>query len=41
MFGASGVDLGWMLALGAVMFLEKAVRWGMWVTKAAGAVLAG
>jgi predicted metal-binding membrane protein len=41
MFGASGVDLGWMLALGAVMFLEKAVRWGTWVTRPVGAVLAG
>jgi predicted metal-binding membrane protein len=39
MFGASGVDLGWMLALGAVMFLEKAVRWGTWVTKPVGGVL--
>ncbi|HXH84251.1 MAG TPA: DUF2182 domain-containing protein [Candidatus Tectomicrobia bacterium] len=40
MFAAGAVNLGWMLALGAVMFAEKAVSWGRWVTAPAGALLA-
>lgn len=40
MFGISGINLGWMLALGAIMFVEKAVDWGRWVTAPAGALLA-
>jgi predicted metal-binding membrane protein len=39
MFAVGGVNLGWMLALGAVMFVEKAVPWGRFVTIPAGAVL--
>jgi predicted metal-binding membrane protein len=39
MFAVGGVNLGWMLALGAVMFVEKAVPWGRLVTIPAGAVL--
>jgi predicted metal-binding membrane protein len=40
MFAVGGIQLGWMLALGAVMFVEKAVAWGRWVTAPVGAVLA-
>jgi len=40
MFGAGAVNLGWMLVLGAVMFIEKAVEWGRWVTAPAGVLLA-
>jgi predicted metal-binding membrane protein len=40
MFAVGGVHLGWMLALGAVMFVEKAVRRGRLVTRPAGAALA-
>lgn len=40
MFAVGGVNLGWMLALGAVMFAEKAVSWGRWVTAPVGALLA-
>ncbi len=40
MFGVGGVHLGWMLALGAVMFAEKAVSWGRWITAPAGVLLA-
>ncbi len=40
MFGAGAVNLGWMLVLGAIMFVEKAVAWGRWVTAPAGVVLA-
>lgn len=39
MFGVSGINLGWMLALGAVMFIEKAVEWGRWVTAPVGGLL--
>lgn len=39
MFGVSGINLGWMLALGAVMFIEKAVEWGRWITAPVGGVL--
>lgn len=40
MFGAGAVNLGWMLGLGAVMFVEKAVEWGRWITAPAGVLLA-
>jgi predicted metal-binding membrane protein len=40
MFGAGAVNLGWMLVLGAVMFVEKAVDWGRWITAPAGVLLA-
>jgi predicted metal-binding membrane protein len=40
MLGAGGMSVAWMLALGAVMFIEKAVAWGRWVTVPAGTLLA-
>ncbi len=40
MFGVGGLHLGWMLALGAIMFVEKAVGWGRWVTAPVGVALA-
>lgn len=40
MFAVGAADIGWMLALGAVMFVEKAVGWGRWVTAPLGAALA-
>jgi predicted metal-binding membrane protein len=40
MFGVGGIHLGWMLALGAVMFVEKAVAWGRWLTAPVGVALA-
>jgi predicted metal-binding membrane protein len=40
MFGAGAVSLGWMLVLGAIMFVEKAVTWGRWVTVPIGVGLA-
>ena len=40
MFAVGGVNLGWMLLLGAVMFAEKAVSWGGWITKPAGVLFA-
>jgi predicted metal-binding membrane protein len=40
MFAAGGVHLGWMLALAALMSIEKAVSWGRRVTAPAGALLA-
>lgn len=40
MVAVGGVHLGWMLALAAVMFVEKAVAWGRRVTAPAGVVLA-
>ena len=39
MLGVGGIHLGWMLALGAIMFVEKAVSWGRWVTAPAGGML--
>jgi predicted metal-binding membrane protein len=39
MFGVGGINLGWMLALGAIMFVEKAVDWGLWITAPLGGVL--
>jgi predicted metal-binding membrane protein len=41
MFAVGGAHLGWMLALAAVMFVEKAVTWGRTVTLGAGLILAG
>jgi predicted metal-binding membrane protein len=40
MFAVGGIHLAGMLALGAVMFLEKAVGWGRWVTAPVGGLLA-
>jgi len=40
MLGVGGINLGWMLALGAVMFVEKAVDWGRWLTAPLGGLLA-
>lgn len=40
MFAVGGVHLGWMLALAAVMFVEKAVGWGRRVTVPVGVALA-
>jgi predicted metal-binding membrane protein len=40
MMGVGGISLGWMLALAAIMFVEKAVRWGEWAVRPVGAVLA-
>jgi predicted metal-binding membrane protein len=39
MLGVGGIHLGWMLALGAIMFVEKAVSWGRWITVPAGGIL--
>lgn len=39
MFGVGGINLGWMLALGAVMFVEKAAEWGWWITTPLGGLL--
>lgn len=39
MFAAGAVNLGWMLVLGAVMFVEKAVEWGRWITAPVGVLL--
>jgi predicted metal-binding membrane protein len=41
MFAVGGVEVGWMLALAAVMFVEKAITWGRAVTVAVGLGLAG
>jgi predicted metal-binding membrane protein len=40
MFGVGTADMRWMLALGALMFVEKAVGWGRWITAPTGALLA-
>ena len=40
MLGVGGIHLGWMLTLGAIMFIEKAVEWGRWITAPVGGVLA-
>lgn len=39
MFAFGGVNLGWMLLLGAMMALEKSGRWGQYVTRPAGVAL--
>ncbi len=41
MFAVGGAQLGWMLALAAVMFVEKAVTWGRTATTVVGVGLAG
>ena len=41
MFAVGGAQLGWMLALAAVMFVEKAVSWGRTATIGVGVGLAG
>ena len=40
MFAAGGVHVGWMLALAALMSVEKAARLGRRVTAPAGVLLA-
>lgn len=39
MFAAGAVNLGWMLVLGAIMFVEKAVERGRWITAPVGVLL--
>jgi predicted metal-binding membrane protein len=39
MVGVGGIHLGWMLVLGAIMFIEKAVTWGRWITMPVGGIL--
>jgi predicted metal-binding membrane protein len=39
MFAIGGVNLGWMLLLGAVMAVEKSTRWGRYLTRPVGLVL--
>lgn len=39
MFAVGGVNLGWMLALGAVMAAERSFRWGRYLTVPAGLAL--
>jgi predicted metal-binding membrane protein len=36
MFGVGGIHLGWMLVLGVIMLIEKAVTWGRWITRPVG-----
>jgi predicted metal-binding membrane protein len=40
MAGVGGIHLGWMLVLGAIMFIEKAVTWGRWITMPVGGIFA-
>lgn len=40
MLGVGVIHLGWMLALGAVMFVEKATERGRWLTRPVGVLLA-
>ena len=40
MFAIGGANLGWMLALGALMAAERATRWGRRLTRPVGAALA-
>jgi predicted metal-binding membrane protein len=39
MFAVGGANLGWMLALGAVMAAERTTRWGRRVTRPLGGAL--
>lgn len=39
MFAIGGVNLGWMLALGAVMAAERSFRWGRYITVPLGCAL--
>jgi predicted metal-binding membrane protein len=41
MFAVGGAHLGWMLALAAIMFVEKAVTWGRAATVGVGLALTG
>jgi len=41
MFAVGGAQVGWMLALAAIMFVEKAVTWGRAAIRAVGVGLAG
>jgi len=40
MIGVGGIHLGWMLVLGAIRFMEKAVSWGRWINMPLGGVQA-
>jgi predicted metal-binding membrane protein len=40
MFAVGDLSLGWMLALAAIMFVEKAVPWGHWIVRPVGVLLA-
>lgn len=40
MFAIGGANLGWMLALGAIMAAERATRWGQHLTRPLGVALA-
>ena len=39
MFALGGANLGWMLALGAVMAVERVSPWGRWLTAPLGVAL--
>jgi predicted metal-binding membrane protein len=39
MFAVGGANLGWMLALGAVMAAERTTRWGRYLTRPLGVAL--
>ncbi len=39
MFAISGMNLGWMLVLAAIMAAERASRWGQWLTRPLGLAL--
>jgi predicted metal-binding membrane protein len=41
MFAVGGAQVGWMLALAAIMFVEKAVTWGRTASQVVGVGLAG
>jgi predicted metal-binding membrane protein len=41
MFAVGSSNLGWMLALGAVMAIEKNVPWGRRISKPLGGLLIG
>lgn len=40
MVAVGGAHLGWMFLLGSIMFVEKTVEWGRWITAPVGALLA-
>jgi len=39
MFAVGGANLGWMLALSAVMAAERTTRWGRYLTRPLGGAL--
>jgi predicted metal-binding membrane protein len=39
MFAVGGANLGWMLALGAIMTAERVSRWGRYLTRPLGLAL--